>query len=134
MSLSGDFSTHQNRRIRPAVQNSDKNRLWKKLPFLEITKIWYDKIRFLNSGGEKLRGLRWDYDLQERIYQFIVYFVSENLYSPTIREICDGVGKNSTATISLYLEELEDIGRIILGHGPRTIKLVGFKVVEECEH
>ena len=80
-----------------------------------------------------MRGLRWDYDLQERIYQFIVYFVSENLYSPTIREICDGVGKNSTATISLYLEELEDIGRIILGHGPRTIKLVGFKVVEECE-
>ena len=56
------------------------------------------------------------------------------LNSPTIREICDGVGKNSTATISLYLEELEDIGRIILGHGPRTIKLVGFKVVEECEH
>ena len=36
-----------------------------------------------------MRGLRWDYDLQERIYQFIVYFVSENLYSPTIREICE---------------------------------------------
>ena len=54
MSLSGDFSTHQNRRIRPALQNSDKNRLWKKLPFLEITKIWYDKIRFLNSG--EVRG------------------------------------------------------------------------------
>ena len=113
MSLSGDFSTHRNRRIRPSVPNSDKKRFWEKLPFLEITKIWYDGSRF---------------------YQFIVYFVSENLYSPTIREICDGVGKNSTATISLYLEELEDIGRIILGHGPRTIKLVGFKVVEECEH
>ncbi len=77
-----------------------------------------------------MRGLRWDYDLQERIYRFIVGFVSENLYSPTIREICDGVGKNSTATISLYLEELEDTGRIRLGHGPRTIKLIGYKITK----
>ena len=34
-----------------------------------------------------MRGLRWDYDLQERIYQFIVYFVSENLYSHHPRDL-----------------------------------------------
>lgn len=78
-----------------------------------------------------MRRSIWDYQLQERIYRFIVAFVSENLYSPTILEICNGVGKNSTATISLYLEELEDTGKIVLGHGPRTIGLVGFKIVEE---
>lgn len=78
-----------------------------------------------------MRRSKWDYDLQERIYRFIVDFVSENLYSPTILEICGGVGKNSTATVSLYLEELEDAGKIILGHGPRTIGLIGFKLVEE---
>ena len=37
-------------------------------------------------------------DKRERILEYITQFTRENGYSPSVREICEGVGLASTAT------------------------------------
>ncbi|MCE5286693.1 MAG: helix-turn-helix domain-containing protein [Pelosinus sp.] len=47
---------------------------------------------------------------QEQILKFIANFPQP--YPPTVREICDGVGLNSSATVHGYLDDLEVMGFI----------------------
>ena len=37
---------------------------------------------------------------KDEIYHFIIAYMKENLISPTVREICDGVGLKSTSSVS----------------------------------
>jgi repressor LexA len=48
----------------------------------------------------------------EQAYQFVVEFIHEHGYSPSFREIADGVGINSTRTVSRYLTQLRDRGLV----------------------
>ncbi len=47
---------------------------------------------------------------QQIIYDFICDFYEENGYSPSVREICDGVGLKSTATVHTHIENLKNLG------------------------
>ena len=47
---------------------------------------------------------------QQIIYDFICTFTLENGYSPSIREICEGVGLKSTATVYTHIENLKALG------------------------
>lgn len=68
---------------------------------------------------------------RKRIYDFLVEFITMNGYSPTIREICSGIGLNSTATVHNHLLILERLGMIHMKeNAPRTISLVGYKFVK----
>jgi repressor LexA len=49
---------------------------------------------------------------QRKILQFIVTFVSENEFPPTIREIGEQVGISSTSVVNYNLAKLEDLGLI----------------------
>jgi len=49
---------------------------------------------------------------QRKILQFIVSFVSENEFPPTIREIGEQVGISSTSVVNYNLAKLEELGLI----------------------
>lgn len=65
----------------------------------------------------------------DKIYNAIVDFTMENLYSPSIPEIKEMTGINSTSSIQTNLVRLEQDGKINLGSGNRCIKLSGYKLV-----
>ena len=69
----------------------------------------------------------------EKIYNFIVRYTTEHLYSPSVQDICDGVGYSSKSTVCAYLRTIEKLGLISLGDfaQPRRIKLIGFKLVKD---
>ncbi|MBQ4110389.1 MAG: transcriptional repressor LexA [Clostridia bacterium] len=47
---------------------------------------------------------------QKIIFDFINSFIEENGYSPTVREIADGVGLKSPATVHTHISNLVDMG------------------------
>lgn len=49
---------------------------------------------------------------REEILQFLMQFVCENGYAPSVREICTAVGLQSTATVHYHLSALRDAGLI----------------------
>ena len=65
---------------------------------------------------------------RERIYSFLVQYIKNNGFAPSVREISIGIGLNSTSTVHLHLLKLEDEGRIEMKrNSPRAIKLVGYE-------
>jgi len=67
----------------------------------------------------------------ERVYRFIVDFITENTYAPSINEICDGAGLSSKSSVHENLMKLKMMGKIdIKERTPRTIRLVGYKLVK----
>lgn len=58
------------------------------------------------------------------IYDFIVSYIDDNGYAPSVRDICDGVGVKSTSTVHAHLKRLETLGRLTYEGGKRrAIKL-----------
>ena len=51
-------------------------------------------------------------DKSEQIFEFMQKFISENGYSPTVREICKACDIKSTATVFTYLNQLAERGVI----------------------
>ena len=67
----------------------------------------------------------------ERVYNFLVEFITENCYSASVREICEGTGISSTASVSDHLMKLKLMGKIEMRRNvARTIRLVGYKMVK----
>ena len=56
------------------------------------------------------------------VYRFICKFIDEHKYSPSYREIADGVGMKSISMVSFYIKCLERDGNIRRQKGiPRSI-------------
>lgn len=72
---------------------------------------------------------------RERVYNFLVGYIMENGYAPSVKEIADGTGLSSTNTVYCHLLKLEEEGKIQMkrGYSPRAIKVVGygFRKVED---
>lgn len=70
---------------------------------------------------------------QQKIYDFIVEYTKEHLYSPSINDICKGTGLRSKSTVWGHLTKIEKDGLIELPEfsTPRAIRLVGYKLVKE---
>lgn len=49
---------------------------------------------------------------KDKIFNFIKEYVTERGYAPSFREIANAVGLKSTSSVSTYLKELHDDGRI----------------------
>lgn len=69
-------------------------------------------------------------DRETQVYQYIVSYMQEHMYAPTIREIGRAVGLKSTSSVSAHLIHLEGKGLIEIGpESPRAIRLVGYSIV-----
>ncbi len=70
-------------------------------------------------------------ETRKKIYQFLVGYITDNLYPPSIREICEGVGLKSSSSVFRHLQTLEQMGKIeIRDWSPRAIKLIGYKIIK----
>lgn len=62
----------------------------------------------------------------ERILVYIKRFTTEKGYPPSVRQIGEGVGLRSTATVHGHLERLKHAGRITWVPGQvRTLRVIG---------
>lgn len=69
--------------------------------------------------------------MREKIYNFIVSFMTNKGCSPSIREIGDAVGLSSTSSVFNQLMNLQDEGLIKMQNGKsRTISLVGYRLMK----
>ena len=68
---------------------------------------------------------------QQKIYDYIVAYTKEHLYSPSINDICEGTGLKSKSTVWFHLAKIEKAGLIVLPElsTPRAIRLVGYEIV-----
>ncbi len=67
----------------------------------------------------------------QETYQFIIDFIKENGYSPSYREIANGVGC-ALCTVVSRLEKLVEFGMIKMKpESPRTISVVGYQFVKD---
>ena len=48
----------------------------------------------------------------ERVYNYICDYISNKQISPSVRDICAGVGLKSTSSVHTYLKQLDNQGRI----------------------
>lgn len=78
-----------------------------------------------NNNEQELKGKK------KEIYDFIVSYICENMFSPSLSEICEGVKLKSKSSVYYYLRDLEDLELIQIFVGqPRAIKLCGYKIVK----
>ena len=65
------------------------------------------------------------------VYEYIVSYLIEHQYSPTVRNIGDGVGLTSTASVFCHLAALKRMGFIdYVQKQPRTITLKGYRITK----
>ena len=55
--------------------------------------------------------------MQQKIYDYIVFSIQEQGYPPSVREIGDAVGLKSPSTVHFHLKHLEEAGVITKGAG-----------------
>lgn len=69
----------------------------------------------------------------EKIYRFIVEFMTKNQYAPSYQEIMDGTGYMSKSTIHHHIKQLAMVGKIEIGQPgqPRSIKLIDYELAKE---
>lgn len=61
---------------------------------------------------------------QQVVYYFIEDYMKNNGYSPSIRDIAEGVSLNSTATVKFHLDNLQKLGALTYSKGKsRSIQL-----------
>jgi len=56
-----------------------------------------------------------------KILDFLLEFRSENGYSPSIREICAGIGCASTNTVQYHVSRMVQEGLLASGSRPRAL-------------
>ncbi len=54
-------------------------------------------------------------EMQQRIYQFILSYIGEHGYAPSVRDICDAVSLKSPSTVHFHLKNLAELGYIEKG-------------------
>lgn len=70
---------------------------------------------------------------KQKILEFIVAYIQKHSYPPTVREIGEGVGLKSTASVQSHIVHMLDCGMIETDAGPkstRAIRVPGYKFVK----
>ena len=63
---------------------------------------------------------------------FVVKYMTENGYAPTVREIGEAVGLSSSSSVVNQLAMLEMLGKIhVEKYKPRAIRLIGYELKKE---
>ncbi|WP_430095196.1 MarR family transcriptional regulator [Paenibacillus cisolokensis] len=61
---------------------------------------------------------------QYEVLEFIKFFITQNGYSPTVREISEHMGYSSASTAFSIVERLAKKGHVRKNRGPRTIRVI----------
>lgn len=70
--------------------------------------------------------------VREEIYNFLIKYMTENGYAPTVREIGEAVGLSSSSSVVNQLAMLEMLGKIhVEKYKPRAIRLIGYELRKE---
>lgn len=80
--------------------------------------------------------IRHGVEIRQRIYEYIVNYIQNHGYSPSVREIGDGVGLKSTSSVQSHLGRMFDDGMIETDAkfgSPRAIRVPGYRFVKEDE-
>lgn len=54
-------------------------------------------------------------EMQQRVYRYILTYIGEHGYAPSVRDICDAVGLKSPSTVHFHLKNLAELGYIEKG-------------------
>ena len=71
---------------------------------------------------------------REKIFNAIVYYISQHQYPPTVKEICNMTGLKSTSSVHNHITKLIDEGMLETDAewgSPRAIRVPGYKFVKE---
>ena len=68
---------------------------------------------------------------RQEMLDFIVAYITEQGYPPTVREIGAGVNLKSTSSVHTHLIHMVDEGLIETDGSPRAIRIPGYKFVKE---
>lgn len=74
------------------------------------------------------------YETRERIYQYVVDYMTEHGYPPTVREIADGAYLCSTSSVHRQLQTMFADGTFetdATPGSPRAIRVPGYKFVKK---
>lgn len=74
------------------------------------------------------------HETRKRIYDFVVDYIQEHGYPPTVREIADGVYLTSTSSVHSHLLQMLESGTLetdAKNGSPRAIRVPGYKFVRE---
>lgn len=72
--------------------------------------------------------------MKQKVYDYLVEYIKENGYAPSVREICEGVGLKSTSSVYSHLSTLKKEGKIKMrGNSPRAIHVIGYEFVKKEE-
>lgn len=69
-------------------------------------------------------------EARKRILEFIVGYIQKHGYSPSVREIGEGVGLKSASSVQTHLEKMFDSGELETDAGPgspRAIRVPGYQ-------
>lgn len=74
-------------------------------------------------------------DKKQQIRDFIVEYITEHGYPPTVREIGEGVNLASTSSVQTYLSQMLELGMIETDNPgcPRAIRVPGWRFVREVK-
>lgn len=73
-------------------------------------------------------------DSTKEMYDFIVEYVKEHLYAPSVKEIQEYIGFKSLSAVKYQIDKLVKLGYIEQNEGqPRTIKVLGYELVKKKE-
>lgn len=78
-----------------------------------------------NRSGEEVRN---------KILKYIVFYIQEHGYSPSVREIREGTELNSTSTVQYHLNRLFELGELETDARKgtaRAIRVPGYKFIRE---
>ena len=60
----------------------------------------------------------------DRVYEYICNYIRKNNISPSVRDICAGVGLKSTSSVHAYLKQLDQMGKIEYRPGIRRAIII----------
>lgn len=65
------------------------------------------------------------------LYKFLIDYIKENGYSPSYKEIAEGIGIKSRSTVMEKLQRLQKKGKIQMkASSPRAIRILGYEFVK----
>lgn len=65
------------------------------------------------------------YEKKQKVYEFLLQYIEDKGYSPTMQEICDATGIRSKSTASYYLNWLKADG--IIDFVPNSTRTITFR-------
>lgn len=76
------------------------------------------------------------HETRKRIYGFVVDYIQEHGYPPTVREICAGAYLSSTSSVHGHLLQMLETGMLETDAStgsPRALRVPGYKFVQDEE-